>query len=296
VVAESPSPTDLTELGDPSRLALQLKTDDMRRRAGARPGAPRTEFYQDTPEVYYSRHTLRYVSDAPGFPPYEVVDLTYAMWYAFNGTKESHAADYEFVIVRLRGGKPTGVYFSNHNGGYWKPWDKVSKEAGRPRVFVAKESHAMCYLPGTHRRVLGFGNDYADADGVHAVPGIGYVLVDAADPARPWLAWRGMRDSMDGGPFMESIVNKGPDKGCAITDMPAVAASKLSPALRAVAFVGLLVAVLGLGFLSIRVQRTWLRIATVALTALTSTALGISWLVFTADVQAASLESTWWWL
>lgn len=281
------NPADIMKYDVPSAVALSLKTDVPDRKTGYSPNK-RSPLYPSPPEVYSVRHTLTYTSAATG--TYAATELTYCLWFPYNGTASPHSSDREYITIRLRDGKPVGVFFSNHSGGYWKRWKDVALQGGRPVVFVAAESHAMFHAPGTVTRVFGFGNDLvAPLDkGVVMAPS-SYVIVPMTDPSRPYIRWKGDRDAdnfrgrpmlMDGQFFVAS-------KPCPVTDTLGLAKSALSPTVRiailaALAVVALLVVALGLYF-----HKAWLA----ALAALPTAALALMYVVVTADDVTGCLNN-----
>lgn len=99
------------------------------------------------------------------------VDITYNVFFPWNGTLGDHAADNESVVVRLyRAASRTDyevvrLFGSAHGNGMWYPTDvggrrlDIGYEGARPVVFVARESHAMYVTAGSMKRILGFGDD-----------------------------------------------------------------------------------------------------------------------------------------
>lgn len=76
----------------------------------------------------------------------------------------NHVGDWEHNMVRFRGGKPVGIYYSQHEGGTAYEWDasELTLEGERPIVYSARGSHANFAYPGerVHNYVL---IDYCDA-------------------------------------------------------------------------------------------------------------------------------------
>ncbi|KAK0390651.1 hypothetical protein NLU13_0155 [Sarocladium strictum] len=76
----------------------------------------------------------------------------------------NHVGDWEHNMVRFKGGKPTGIYYSQHEGGTAYDWDatELTLEDERPIVYSARGSHANFAYPGNriHNKVL---IDYCDA-------------------------------------------------------------------------------------------------------------------------------------
>ncbi|KAM3524059.1 hypothetical protein NHJ13051_004772 [Beauveria bassiana] len=76
----------------------------------------------------------------------------------------SHVGDWEHNMVRFRGGRPTGIYYSQHSDGAAYDWhdERVMLKDGRPYVYSALGSHANYPASGeqTHDSVL---FDYCDS-------------------------------------------------------------------------------------------------------------------------------------
>lgn len=108
-------------------------------------------------EVYVIQNTMKYNEDT-------FYDTYYIMLFAHNGTAEPHIGDEEYVMIRTDGNNnPVAMYYSNHSGGIWVPWQEVPKNKdGHPIVYIARESHAMFPSTGVFHRVLGFGNDIVE--------------------------------------------------------------------------------------------------------------------------------------
>lgn len=283
VSAADPRKVLLDSVADPADImrfdnaALQLKTKE------ARQGARNARAYPAGAEAYALRHTMTY--SEPEHGTYAATDLTYVLWFAHNGTLAPHAGDREYVVVRLRDGKPVGVHYSNHNGGYWRPWAEVAKEGERPVVYVARESHAMYHAPGTHRRLMGFGNDVTHAGGTR----LAYTIVDARDPAKPWLRWTGGRAAGDLRPILRDGTFWAPPHNCPVTDTPALVAARLPRA----AQVGILVAlaVLAAAFVGLGLwfHRAWLAMLSV----LPAFGLGMMWFVAASTPSIATQGNVW---
>ena len=229
--------------------------------------------------MYGYQRVLTYMSP-DGKDGNTAIDLAYAMFFAYNGTAESHAGDMEFVVVRLREDKPTGVYFSNHGGGYWVQWPgvKLSPE-GQVLVHVAQESHALCHQSGTNPRILGFAND-VHSPGAQLTPGVTYDLVDFTTKPKdkPWLWWTGGRDTQDHRPMLINDTLWYPDKRVPETDFPSFVSRNLSRGVKIGIVTALILLILVLVVMGMRFRRPWLS----ALAVLPAVALGMMWLVVTA--------------
>lgn len=100
------------------------------------------------------------------------IDLLYIVYFAFNGTIESHVYDQEFIIIRLfTNGDISNLdnwtmikgFGSIHGGGLWHDTVNVDMEEvdgiKRPVFYSANESHAMYHKPGHYKRIFRFGDD-----------------------------------------------------------------------------------------------------------------------------------------
>lgn len=105
------------------------------------------------------------------------IDLLYIVYFAFNGTIESHVYDQEFVIVRLYTQNDINDlsswtmikgFGSIHGGGLWHDAVNVDTEivdgVKRPVFYSANESHAMYHKPGIYKRIFRFGDDKTGKD------------------------------------------------------------------------------------------------------------------------------------
>ncbi len=294
VSAEDPRQVILEDVADPAQImdvdspeaALQLKTDDEGRKYGARNPAR----YPGRLEVYGYERMLRYTAP-DGSDGTTAYDLAYVLWFAYNGTKAPHASDREYVVVRVRGGRPVAAYFSNHQGGYWKKWRDVRRTRdGRLLAYVAKESHAMHHRPGMHTRMLGFAND-VNTPGEKLTPAK-YVLVPwtKTPEDKPWVAWRGGRAAgFSTRPMLADGLLAVPNKSCAVTDYPALLNTKLSKCAKIAIVAALaLLFLLAVG-LGLRFHRPWVML--LALPPAMGAAL--MWVVLTATADVATTSSLW---
>jgi hypothetical protein len=283
----------LEDITDPAQIMahdgwgvarLDLKTDQPARRHGVRS----TALYPSKLEVYVFERRLR--SSAPDDSDGDVADdVSYTMWFPYNGTSEPHVSDKEFIKIRFRNDQPVGAYLSNHATGYWVRWsDMALTPSGRPIVYVSRESHAMYHRPGTHYRALGFANDVI-APGRALELGADYDLVNhtKAVAGKPWLTWWGGRAADEDRPMLMDGMLRGGDNGCPITDYPALANAMLGRRVKIGLLVGLLGCVLLTLALGLYVHRAWL----VALGVLPAVGLGVLWTVLTATVASASATS-----
>ncbi|KAI0177536.1 hypothetical protein BJ166DRAFT_25813 [Pestalotiopsis sp. NC0098] len=69
-----------------------------------------------------------------------------------NASFGDHVGDWEHNMIRFRGGKPVGIYYSQHQDGSAYDWDDaaLSVEDERPVVYSAYGSHANWVSPGNH--------------------------------------------------------------------------------------------------------------------------------------------------
>jgi hypothetical protein len=87
-------------------------------------------------------------------------------WVASWDGVDMHQGDWETVTVRV---DPSGeiiqkIYFAAHGQGSWETeFDRT--QDGRPKVYVAKESHASYATTGQHSRLAGLGNDHTSDQG-----------------------------------------------------------------------------------------------------------------------------------
>ena len=277
-------PMQIMKFNSPD-ATLQLKTDDKGRRDGIRNRVR----YPDKLEVYGYERLLKYTAP-DGSDGMTAYDLSYVLWFAYNGTLSPHVSDREYVTIRVRDGNPVAVYFSNHAGGYWKKWEDVQKKEGRLLAFVAKESHAMYHRPGTHWRLLGFGNDPI-TPGEELTPAR-YMLVKwtKTPKDRPWVTWRGGRGAgFSQRPMLVDGHLAVASKSCAVTDYPALVNEKLSNGVKialVVAFAVLILLSIGLG---LYFKKAW-----IVLFALPPTVgATLMWVILTSTVHAATLSSLW---
>jgi len=103
-----------------------------------------------------------------------LIYLLYIVYFAYNGTLESHVYDQEFIIIRLfTEGDISDLskwqlikcFGSIHGGGMWYDNINIVKTEIdgqlRPVFYSAKESHAMYHKPGLYKRIFRFGDDLA---------------------------------------------------------------------------------------------------------------------------------------
>ena len=277
-------PMQIMKFDSPS-ATLQLKTDDKGRRQGIRNRAR----YPGQLEVYGYERLLRYTAP-DGSDGTTAYDLAYVMWFAYNGTKAPHVSDREFVVIRVRDDKPVAVYFSNHDGGYWKKWNDVQTRDGRLLAYVSRESHAMYHNPGKHWRLLGFAND-PNVPGEELTPAR-YKLVrwTKTPKDKPWVTWRGGRGAgFDDRPMLVDGQLAVTNKTITVTDYPGLVNTKMSVGLKyalAVGFAVLILAAVGMG---IGFKKPW-----IVLLALPPTVgATLMWVILTASVDVISRGGVW---
>jgi hypothetical protein len=80
---------------------------------------------------------------------------------------DQHQGDWETITVRVDpDGQPIQqIYFAAHGQGTWETKYDVTQD-GRPKVYVAKESHASYATVGRFTRLGGLANDYTSDQGV----------------------------------------------------------------------------------------------------------------------------------
>jgi len=101
-----------------------------------------------------------------------ILDLMYIVYFAYNGTMESHIYDQEIIVIRLRNKSdinninnwvPINYFGSIHGGGLWhiKPelTFEIHNNVRRPVFYSSLESHAMHNKPGTYKRIFRFADD-----------------------------------------------------------------------------------------------------------------------------------------
>jgi hypothetical protein len=293
VTTSNPKKVILETVKDPREImkfdspdaSLELKTDDKGRREGIR----NRKFYPGQLEVYGYERLLKY-SAPDGSDGMTAYDLAYVLWFPYNGTLSPHVSDREYVVIRVRDNRPVAVYFSNHQGGYWKKWEDVKTRDGKLLVYVSKESHAFYHKPGMNYRILGFGND-PHTPGEELTPAR-YTLVSwtKTPKDRPWVVWRGGRGvGFSTRPMLVDGQLAMPNKSCAVTDYPALINTKLSKGLKYALTIGFILLILLAVGLGLGYRKPW-----VVLLALPPTVgATLMWVILTSTVEAATLTSLW---
>ena len=93
-----------------------------------------------------------------------IVDAFWFFFYSYNlGNRVlnirfgNHVGDWEHTLVRFKYGKPTEIFFSEHDFGEAFTYNAVEKIGGRPVGYSGTGTHAMYGTPGLHRYVLPLG-------------------------------------------------------------------------------------------------------------------------------------------
>jgi hypothetical protein len=96
----------------------------------------------DTSLVYW--HVVRYENGEAA--------VQYWLFYVFNDFQNWHEGDWENITVRLdEEEEPTEVFYSAHEGGGTRAWDRAFRVGEHPIVYVARGSHANYFRLGKHR-------------------------------------------------------------------------------------------------------------------------------------------------
>jgi hypothetical protein len=88
--------------------------------------------------------------------------VQYWLLYFFNFRLNEHESDWEQITVRLDPDRnPVDVFYSAHEGGHRRDWEKAERRGEHPIVYPALGSHANYFAAGRHpvkvgcRRVIG---------------------------------------------------------------------------------------------------------------------------------------------
>jgi len=88
--------------------------------------------------------------------------VQYWFLYFFNYRLNEHESDWEQITVRLDADRnPVDVFYSSHEGGHHRNWERVERDGEHPVVYPALGSHANYFGTGRHpvqvgcRRVIG---------------------------------------------------------------------------------------------------------------------------------------------
>jgi hypothetical protein len=116
--------------------------------------------------------------------------LQYWFFYYFdsqgNAGSGVHEGDWEMIQVGLNASRsPESVAYAQHGTGEKCPWSEVTKDAGRPVVYVAQASHASYVRPGYYEDPD--PDDDANGDGLYIYPTL--EVINSHSPA--WVSWPG---------------------------------------------------------------------------------------------------------
>ena len=164
------------------------------------------------------RYELDYLERSQDYPPVTYVNITddenhpgivvqYWFFYYFNDWNNNHEGDWEMMqivfdvdsVEEAHEVPPDRVSYAQHGGGERVDWesDRISREDGRPVVYVANGSHASQYSPqvylGKGDPGTGFGCDDATAPHRRVAPEPRLLpeSVDSADDEYAWLTFDG---------------------------------------------------------------------------------------------------------
>lgn len=119
-----------------------------------------------------------------------------------------HEGDWEVVQIRLNGSlQPDRAAYAQHSGGEVCDWGDVDVVNGRPFVYVAQDSHAAYFAPGTYEDPD--PDESADGGSVPEQP----ALVQVKAETTAWLTWPGRwgdSGSSPAGPLFQSAKSSDP--------------------------------------------------------------------------------------
>jgi hypothetical protein len=114
--------------------------------------------------------------------------LQYWMFFAHDGQAPgTHEGDWELVQYRLRDGRPVRAVYAQHSGAESCGYARVRVSRDRPVVFVARDSHALYFVPGLRERTWPDANDEADGLGLRVRPRVVRITEDRP----PWMRYPG---------------------------------------------------------------------------------------------------------
>lgn len=196
-VTESPTAADLYGLDEPHYLDFP-----------GSPIRPRCDYRR-----YFAARVAQggvdYVAYAHMYhqPGTDELALQYWLFYYFNDWNNSHEGDWEMIILFFDATtveealtqEPTRTVYAQHGGGERADWDdnKLSKEDGRPVVYVARGAHASFYEQNTYLGLVenGTGLGCETTKGPHRRIALDAVVVphEPSGPDDPfaWLAFTG---------------------------------------------------------------------------------------------------------
>lgn len=137
--------------------------------------------------------------------------LQYWFFYYYNDFPSGarggdHEGDWEVVQIKLDPlAKPVYAVYSHHGKGSKCVWRKIEKDGARPKVFIARGSHANYFRTGNHHpQDLDEPNDGKKPRNFRQ-------LRPMSNSATPWLNWPGFWGSTKGSvPVIDSTSPKGP--------------------------------------------------------------------------------------
>src|SRR5690606_8063453 len=149
-IAASPATTDLYGLDQPH--FLDFPGSPVRPRCTYRRDFAARSAAGEADDVAYA-----HIYHEPGT---EELALQYWYFYYFNDWNNDHEGDWEMVMLFFDATtveealtqEPTRTVYAQHGGGERADWDadKLSKEDGRPVVYVARGAHASFYEQHTY--------------------------------------------------------------------------------------------------------------------------------------------------
>ena len=121
--------------------------------------------------------------------------LQYWFWYFLNDYQlalgiDVHEGDWEMVQLHIAPGaqEPDEAVYAQHTYSQIKPWDEVRRHDGdaqRPRVYVARGSHASFFEPGYHE------TDFYDVCDGEQVPKTKPIELRDVTTPPAWMLWPG---------------------------------------------------------------------------------------------------------
>lgn len=144
-----------------------------------------------------------------------VLWLQYWLWYFYNDYRLAasyglHEGDWELVQLRLGGAgdTPDRAVYAQHGQAEARPWDRVSVEGDRPKVYVARGSHASYFRAGVFQTEA-----WADVcDGGRRSPEPTLLLV--GEHPRDWAGWPGRWGDTKSGGLDKALESPSPDGPC----------------------------------------------------------------------------------
>jgi hypothetical protein len=146
----------------------------------------------------------------------QVLWLQYWLWYFYNDYRLAasyglHEGDWELVQIRLGGDgdTPDLAVYAQHAQAEQRSWDRVSVEGDRPRVYVARGSHASYFRAGVFQTEV-----WADVcDGGRRSPEPTLLII--GEHPHDWAGWPGRwGDTKPGARVDKSLGSPSPDGPC----------------------------------------------------------------------------------